>query len=387
MKLGKYLLFCTAALLCFSLSSWAQGNEMALRTDLGETIAMVPVDENFMGMKTKLETTVFKPKGDGPFPLLVINGGKQKGNPAFQPRNRYTILVQEFLKRGYAVALPMPRGFSKSDGTFNQPSCAVLATAEQQGKDLAESIRFLRKLPYIDQDKIVVAGHSFGGFSTLAMASEAVPGVRLVLNFSGGVRFDDCNWEGALVDAAEKVGASAKLDSIWLYPENDKIFPPDIVRKMHAAYSKGPKKPELVVLEKFRDDGHMLFGSLEGFDKYWWPVVERKLAALSLPTKEAYPEYGYKKLTGSGYAALNDFSKLPEYAVSACKEKYKQYVSTAASPRAFAFSEGGGCGFASDYDDPQAWAMYYCQANSKGKPCHLYLADDQVVWPGSTQAP
>ena len=65
-----------------------------------------------------LETTIFKPEGSGPFPLLIMNHGKEFGQPEQQSRARYLALSAEFVRRGYAVVIPMRQGFSKSGGSF-----------------------------------------------------------------------------------------------------------------------------------------------------------------------------------------------------------------------------------------------------------------------------
>ena len=66
----------------------------------------------------ELETTVYRPPGEGPFPLVVINHGKSFGDSRFQPRSRYPLAALEFVRRGYVVAIPMRRGFSKSGGIY-----------------------------------------------------------------------------------------------------------------------------------------------------------------------------------------------------------------------------------------------------------------------------
>jgi hypothetical protein len=45
----------------------------------------------------ELETTVYKPVGDGPFPLVVINHGKAAGDPKFQNRSTYPLAARYFL--------------------------------------------------------------------------------------------------------------------------------------------------------------------------------------------------------------------------------------------------------------------------------------------------
>lgn len=70
---------------------------------LNEQVVMLPIGDG----GTKLETTIFKPNGDGPFPLVVINHGKAFGNPYFQARARYLVASGEFVRLGYLVAIPM----------------------------------------------------------------------------------------------------------------------------------------------------------------------------------------------------------------------------------------------------------------------------------------
>ena len=51
----------------------------------------------------ELETTIYKPDGEGPFPLVVINHGKAFGDPRFQGRARHSNAARFFLQRGYVV--------------------------------------------------------------------------------------------------------------------------------------------------------------------------------------------------------------------------------------------------------------------------------------------
>src|SRR5689334_17080168 len=83
---------------------------------MNEQVVMSKVGSGFNAVQ--LETTLFRPDGDGPFPLVVINHGKSAGNPALQERARFLAASREFVRRGYAVALPMRSGFSKSTGSY-----------------------------------------------------------------------------------------------------------------------------------------------------------------------------------------------------------------------------------------------------------------------------
>ncbi|WP_225869705.1 S9 family peptidase [Glaciimonas sp. PCH181] len=105
------------------LSSICLAQTPTLDAALNEQVVMVPVGSGLFGVK--LETTIFKPAGDGPFPLLIMNHGKASGNPHFQPRARFLVISREFVKRGYAVVIPMRKGFSQSTGLYVAGGCNI----------------------------------------------------------------------------------------------------------------------------------------------------------------------------------------------------------------------------------------------------------------------
>ena len=101
-----------AALLlaCASLP-FAQAGDVALDARLNEQIIKIPAGR---AQDVQLETTVFRPPGPGPFPLLIVNHGKAPGNPKLQARDRFIYLATAFVRRGYAVMVPMRTGFAPS---------------------------------------------------------------------------------------------------------------------------------------------------------------------------------------------------------------------------------------------------------------------------------
>ena len=84
-----------------SMGAFAQTPPLAAM--LNEQIIMLPVGGGFGA--TQLETTIFKPNGDGPFPLALINHGKSPGNPLFQERARFLMAANALVARGYPQAL------------------------------------------------------------------------------------------------------------------------------------------------------------------------------------------------------------------------------------------------------------------------------------------
>jgi hypothetical protein len=122
-------LLCCASAACFAQTP-------TLATALNEQIAMLRIGSGWGS--TELETTLFKPNGDGPFPLVVINHGKATGDPRFQARARYLLAATEFVARGYVVAMPMRRGFSKSGGAYIQGGCNIRSNGVLQTEDIRD---------------------------------------------------------------------------------------------------------------------------------------------------------------------------------------------------------------------------------------------------------
>jgi dienelactone hydrolase len=234
-----------------------------------------------------LRTRIFRPAGQGPFPLAVVS----HGSPPDASR-RPVMEVPTFasasnwlLQRGYMVALPLRRGYGETGGPWreNYGSCgnpdyyrAGLVTAE----DIQAAIGFFRARSEVARDRILLIGWSAGGWGSLAADSQNPPGVFAVLNFAGGrggnPRLGNCTPQ-RLVDAAGRYGATARIPSLWLYAANDKFFAPELSRKMFDAFVRAGGKADYVALPAFGADGHRIFPDGRAL---WQPPVETFLATI-----------------------------------------------------------------------------------------------------------
>ncbi len=346
---------------------------------LGESIVMV---KNARLLPVDLETTLFRPPGNGPFPVVVINHGKESGNNRMQPRSRPTPAVREFLQRGYAVVVPMRQGFSNSGGRAVGEGCNIAGNGDAQADDIRAVVTWLATQPWADTQRMVMLGQSHGGLATLAYARDPNPGFKLFVNFAGGLKWADggCQWERALVDAYARYGAGTKVASLWFYGANDSYFPPDVIRPAHAAYVAAGGPAEMVAFGAFGNDAHSLFASARGLP-IWWPTVELKLAAAGLPSGVAEPQFAppvpMAAPPASGFAAVDDVDKLPRLSEKG-REVYRQFL-TKPAPRAFALSDGGAWGWATEGYDPLRRAMEICRRTAAAE-CRLYAVDAAVVW-------
>lgn len=269
-----------AAIGCAVLLTAAYAQDKSA-SGLHEEIVEVPKSAGIFTVK--LETTVYKPAGDGPFPLIVLNHGKAHGNPAFQSRARYTAQAAALVARGYVVVIPMRQGFSKSGGAYIGGGCNVEGNGLVQTEDVVATLDYMTKQPYVDRDRIVIMGQSHGGLTTMAFGTISYPGVRGLVNFAGGLRNDTCvSWEDNLVRAFENYGRQSRYPSLWFYGDNDSYWPKPLPEKMFSAYTHAGGKAQFIDYGNFQSDSHGMFSSRAGLS-IWLPKVDTFLRELGLP--------------------------------------------------------------------------------------------------------
>lgn len=372
-KLGRAL-----GLLAFTASLFGASSALAqvVETAFNEQVVMVPAQSG--SQTVELETTLFKPSGPGPFPVVIMNHGKALGNPRNQNRDRFVVLSREFVKRGYAVVIPMRKGFSKSSGDYVDPGCNMTAHGLAQAEDLDGAIAWLRNQSWADSQRIVVAGQSYGGLTALALGTHRVEGVRGLINFAGGLKMHggSCRWEQSLVDAFATFGAHSSLPSLWFYGQNDNHFGPELASRLHQAYTQAGGNAQLVAFGPFKKDAHGMSASRDGV-QIWWPETEKFLRQIGMPADTMYALADEVKIPEVEYAALDNIDAIP-YLKGSAREQYKVFLSKTGR-RAFAVSPSGAWSWAEDGDDPVYQALSDCQKNSS-QPCRLYAVDNHVVW-------
>jgi dienelactone hydrolase len=342
--------------------------------DLNEQVIRIPVDA--AGTIT-LETTVFKPDGRGPFPMVVFNHGKMPGDPRAQARSRPIAFAREFVRRGYLVVVPNREGFADSGGSYQQAGCDVERNGVEQAADVAATIAYMSKRADVDAQHIVVAGSSHGGLTTIAYGVNAAPGVRGLINFSGGLRQDLCGgWQSNLTQAFETYGEHTQVPSLWLYGDNDSVWSPTLAAQMYAAYTAHGAQAQLVDFGDYKNDAHRLVVDRDGVG-IWWPPVEAFLARVGMPTSVQYQVSEPAEPKPSGYAALDAVNAVP-FLDAAGRAGYENFLKQYPT-RAFAVSDAGAWSWAEGGDDPMALAIQNCEKEGGGA-CHLYAVNDAVVW-------
>ena len=334
---------------------------------LNEQVIMIPAGPAKLA---SLQTTVFRPNGPGPFPLLIINHGKDAGDPRLQARDRFIFMATAFVKRGYAVLVPMRQGFADSTGTYSDFGCDMTANGHAQAADVLDVISYARDQDWIDDDRIVIAGQSYGGLATIALGTQYVQGVRGLINFAGGLRDDGnhCDWRSQLVRAFGTYGGSNKIPSLWMYGINDSLFGPDLVTRMHTAFVRNGGRARLHEFGAFKRDSHGMLASRDG-EKIWWREAEPFLKQVGMPKTD--------------FARIDDIEAVP-FLSEQGRAAYREYLAKM-TPRAFAVSASGAWCWAEEGEDPDSRALATCSKKSN-QPCQLYSVDDYVVWRGTADA-
>lgn len=140
-----------------------------------------PVQQTYIKAKdgVYIAAAIRKPKGNGPFPAIIIFHGAPGGRGMEQlvgwARGDHGGPVWErFLQEGFVVAVADYRGGDYN--TVNAPSSSV-TTAIDDGVSV---IDHLRGLPYVDDAQISLYGVSLGGNLVMFLASR-VPTLKAVI--------------------------------------------------------------------------------------------------------------------------------------------------------------------------------------------------------------
>jgi dienelactone hydrolase len=265
-----------------------------IATDLHETVVKVPMNEHglFGDHERDIVATTYMPDGPGPFPLIVLSHGSPP-DPRNRPKvGRYRELpqIRTFVQLGFAVIVPIRRGFGATGGMYEEDagSCRqpdYTAAGKQAAMDVLAALAYADTLPQVDRDHVVLVGQSAGGFASLAAASFAPSGLVAVVNFSGGRGGNPSKHPGMpcgpqqMADTIRQFASTTRVPVLWHYVQNDMFFEPDVVATWFAAFQAAGGKGQMIVEPPFGRNGHGMF-AVEDSIPIWLPHFEEFLAPL-----------------------------------------------------------------------------------------------------------
>jgi dienelactone hydrolase len=300
----------------------------------------------------------------GKHPLIVLTHGSARNKQDHALVSPWQQLPQAlwFARRGWVVLAVVRRGFGSSGGEEEAarggrcPNTDYQSTDAYAADSLRAAIEYVRKQPEVDDTKIVVAGVSTGGMTSVALTADPPRGLVAGINFAGGrgsmADHDVCS-AGDLVSTYKAHGKKSSVPMLWIYAENDKFFWPELAKKFDAAFKAGGGQDEFVLAPPDGDDGHHLFSHIEA----WSDTVDAFLKEQNLaPLASLLPEVQAPNVpppAGLGDAGLQAFH---HYLI------YGPHKAFAVSGSAFGYSNGR-----ITVDEARQKALESCQHSAQVK--------------------
>jgi dienelactone hydrolase len=290
--LARVLGFCAVLLGCSVDSPFAQqlpaGPQGPEQGALRQQLWLVPSQDRSVLMRT----TVMRPSGAGPFPLVIINHGsiQNEAKRAELRQPGFVAASEWFVQRGYVVAVPQRPGHGETGGPYFESNSRSggCANADYRASGLATAdsiqvaIDYLVQQPFVKKTDVIVVGQSAGGWGALALASRNPRNVKAILNFAGGRggrvgdRANNNCAPDRLIDTARTFGSSARIPVLSIYAENDSYFGPSVSKPLNEAFRIAGARVDFRLLPPFGLEGHSLFGARSGRE-IWAPIVEEFL--------------------------------------------------------------------------------------------------------------
>jgi carboxymethylenebutenolidase len=216
---------------------------------------------------------LFKPEGAGPFPAVIWNHGSERA-PA-QGR-QFESAAAVFRRAGYVLFAPVRRGHKGSQGAYivdeidrayrtggqQEANRLVVRKLEtEQLDDQLAGLNYLRRLPFVDATRIVVAGCSYGGIQTL-LGAERAAGYRAAIAISPAA----LSWEGnpllrtRLLEAVRKI----EIPVMLLQPPKDASLEPSRVLGAEFRRLGKPFSGKIYPPEGPQDEQRHCFGGAKG---------------------------------------------------------------------------------------------------------------------------
>lgn len=217
-------------------------------------------------------------------PFLILNHGRagkadERAKTTIAP---YNANARYFVSQGFVVFLPLRVGYGLTGGPDVEDSGSCKGKIYPPVYDAAaqQSLAVLvhaKAQSYVDPQRGLTVGQSFGGTTALTLAAKAVPGVLGAVNFAGG-------GGGNPIDSPEKpcrpdllqelfagYGKTSRIPTLWVYSENDRYWGPKLPREWFDGFVKSGGTGRFVQLPAYKQDGH---SSFTGQPAAWRPQFD-----------------------------------------------------------------------------------------------------------------
>jgi len=227
----------------------------------------------FKNGKLSLQGELYKPSGDGPFPVMFYNHGSAPGMLNSQAAG---LIAPMYEAKGWAFFMPYRRGQGLSEKAGAYVSDEIDAAGAEtmvsllkgeQFSDQMAALAWLKEQKWVQKNRIAVSGNSFGGIETvLAVAKENYCGA---VDASGGAE----SWSKSpdLQKLMKNSVKNAHAPIFFFQAENDFDLSPS--RVLSEEMKTAGKKAEIKIYPAFGKlarEGHSF--AYRGV-KDWFPDV------------------------------------------------------------------------------------------------------------------
>jgi dienelactone hydrolase len=320
------------------------------------------------GRSVRLQGMTVK-RADAPdkLPIALITHGKPPNLASMLNLEPAHLLgpARDLARRGWLSVIVLRRGFGQSDGPMPRTmTCASTSFRERfsaDADDLQATLELIAQRPDADPTRAIAIGVSGGGAAVSALGARNPKTLLGVINISGGLRFEKCSKDEALVEAFREFGARSRVPNLWLYAKNDSFFGPELVERMHNAFLDGGGDVKLVMYDALGNEGHWLFSNGR---HQWLMELDAFLRYRKLPTWQP-----------------RDADVLMQKLASKDRDFVERYLA-APSQRALARSTTGymhmAWGFAT-IELARARALEGCQKHMRSESCTIVMEDDRWI--------
>jgi len=216
------------------------GQPRALTNSMAEFRITAVLVKYPAGQRT-LPGYLYTPKGVGPHPAILWNHGSEK-EPRAQPE-----LARFYTEHGFVFFAPVRHGHGDTDGPYIVDLQRAVAEKETDpnvvrreqvrlhdvyNEDVGAALAWIKEQPFVDRERMIVSGVSYGGIQTLLTAEKGL-GVRGFVAFApGAMSFANT----ALRERMREAVMNAKAPLLLLQAQND--------------YSTGPSELLAPILNK-----------------------------------------------------------------------------------------------------------------------------------------
>jgi dienelactone hydrolase len=260
---------------------------------LVEETVQIPVEVkgvSWIAHRQSITLTIFRDDGLGKSPFLILNHGRAVNASGREKlgRARYSENSAYFVGKGFAVFVPTRVGYGVTGGPDVEDTGACnrknyLPAFEAAAAQSIAVIEYAKSKSYVDGNRGIVLGQSFGGATAVALAARNIDGVLGAINFAGGGGGNPDTSPGnpcaeyLLRELFADYGKKARTPMLWLYSQNDKYFGNEYPPLWCDAFKKEGGVAQYVQLPAHGKDGH---GSFTSNPNAWKPHVEPFLKSI-----------------------------------------------------------------------------------------------------------